>query len=225
VPDDWTPPPAVADFVRLDPDRVRRRGFAEAVLCDSKSLEQLLVIAEQVRSRRQRTLFTRVRADQVQPLLDALPGAVAEADARIVAFPGTPPEPTGHLVVVLAAGTSDVPVAREAAVTARHLGRPVELVVDVGVAGLHRVLEQLDLLRSARAIIVVAGMDGALPGVVAGLVAAPVIAVPTSVGYGAAFGGLAPLLTMLNACAPGVAVVNIDNGYGAGHLAAQIAVP
>src|SRR6185437_9792531 len=105
------------------------------------------------------------------------------------------------------------------------LGRPVELVVDVGVAGLHRVLEQLDLLRSARAIVVAAGMDGALPGVVAGLVAAPVIAVPTSVGYGAAFGGLAPLLTMLNACAPGVAVVNIDNGYGAGHLAAQIAAP
>ena len=111
----------------------------------------------------------------------------------------------------------------EAALTARHLGRRTELVVDVGVAGLHRMLEHLDLLRSARAIVVAAGMDGALPSVVAGLVAAPVIAVPTSVGYGAAFGGLAPLLTMLNACAPGVAVVNIDNGYGAGHLAAQIA--
>jgi pyridinium-3,5-biscarboxylic acid mononucleotide synthase len=223
VPDDWTPPPAVADFVRLDHDRAHRRGFAEGVLCESKTLEQLLVIAEQIRVREARTLFTRVRADQVQPLLDSLPGAVVEADARIVAFPGTPPEPTGHLVVVLAAGTSDVPVAREAAVTARHLGRAVQLVVDVGVAGLHRVLEHLDLLRSARAIVVVAGMDGALPGVVAGLVAAPVVAVPTSVGYGAAFGGLAPLLTMLNACAPGVAVVNIDNGYGAGHLAAQIA--
>jgi NCAIR mutase (PurE)-related protein len=222
-PGDWAPPPAVADFVRLDHDRASRRGYPEAVLCDAKTLEQVLVIAEQVRTREARTLFTRVRADQVQPLLDALPGAALEADARIVAFPGTPPEPTGQLVVVLAAGTSDVPVAREAAVTARHLGRPVELVVDVGVAGLHRVLEQLDLLRSARAIVVAAGMDGALPGVVAGLVAAPVIAVPTSVGYGAAFAGLAPLLTMLNACAPGVAVVNIDNGYGAGHLAAQIA--
>jgi NCAIR mutase (PurE)-related protein len=225
VPDDWTPRPAVAEFVRLDHDRASRRGFPEAVLCDSKTLEQVLVIAEQVRAREARTLFTRVRADQVQPLLDALPGGVAEPDARIVAFPGTPPPATGHLVVVLGAGTSDVPVAREAAVTARHLGRPVELVVDVGVAGLHRVLEQLDLLRSARAIVVAAGMDGALPGVVAGLVAAPVIAVPTSVGYGAAFDGLAPLLTMLNACAPGVAVVNIDNGYGAGHLAAQIAAP
>ena len=222
---EWAPPPAVADFVRLDHDRARRRGFAEAVLCDAKTVEQVFVIAGQVRSRGARTLFTRVRADQVQPLLDALPGAALEPDARVVAFPGTPPEPTGHLVVVLAAGTSDLPVAREAAVTARHLGRPVELVVDVGVAGLHRMLEHLDLLRSARAIVVAAGMDGALPGVVAGLVAAPVVAVPTSVGYGAAFGGLAPLLTMLNACAPGVAVVNIDNGYGAGHLAAQIAAP
>ncbi|GAA3384195.1 hypothetical protein GCM10020369_13000 [Cryptosporangium minutisporangium] len=125
----------------------------------------------------------------------------------------------------MAAGTSDLRVAREAERTARYLGRPTELVVDVGVAGLHRVLSRLDLLRRARAIVVAAGMDGALPSVVAGLVSAPVVAVPTSVGYGAAFGGLAPLLTMLNACAPGVAVVNIDNGYGAGHLAAQIAAP
>jgi NCAIR mutase (PurE)-related protein len=125
--------------------------------------------------------------------------------------------------VVVAAGTSDLPVAREARLTAAHLGRATELVVDVGVAGLHRILGRLDLLRSARAIVVVAGMDGALPGVVAGLVAAPVVAVPTSVGYGAAFGGLAPLLAMLNSCSPGVAVVNIDNGYGGGHMAAQIA--
>ena len=223
--DGWTPPPAVADFVRLDHDRAGRRGFAEAVLCDSKTVEQVLVIAGQVREREARTLFTRVRDDQAAPLLEALPGAVLEPDARIVAVPGEPPPSSGGPVLVLAAGTSDVPVAREAAVTARHLGRAVDLVVDVGVAGLHRVLEQLDLLRAARAIVVVAGMDGALPGVVAGLVAAPVIAVPTSVGYGAAFGGVAPLLTMLTACAPGVAVVNIDNGYGAGHLAAQIAAP
>jgi pyridinium-3,5-biscarboxylic acid mononucleotide synthase len=221
----WTPPPALADFVRLDSDRAARRGYPEAVLCESKTVEQVVGIAAQVRSASARTLFTRVRPDQVEPLLEALPGASFEAPARIVAFPGAPPEPTGSLVVVLAAGTSDLPVAAEAAVTARHLGRRTELVVDVGVAGLHRVLGELDLLRSARAIVVAAGMDGALPGVVAGLVAAPVIAVPTSVGYGAAFSGLAPLLTMLNACAPGVAVVNIDNGYGAGHLAAQIAAP
>jgi NCAIR mutase (PurE)-related protein len=128
-------------------------------------------------------------------------------------------------VLVLSAGTSDLPVAREALATARYLGREVELVVDVGVAGLHRVLGKLELLRSARVVVVAAGMDGALPSVVAGLVSAPVIALPTSIGYGTAFGGIAPLLSMLNACAPGVAVVNIDNGYGAGHLAAQIAEP
>ena len=122
-------------------------------------------------------------------------------------------------------GPSDLAVAREALLTAQHLGRTAELVMDVGVAGLHRLLRRLDVLRAARVIVVVAGMDGALPSVVAGLVAAPVVAVPTSIGYGAAFEGLAPLLTMLNSCAPGVAVVNIDNGYGAGHLAAQIAAP
>jgi hypothetical protein len=125
--------------------------------------------------------------------------------------------------VVVAAGSSDLPVAREALLTARYLGRDTELIVDVGVAGLHRVLSRLDVLRRARVVVVAAGMDGALPSVVAGLVAAPVIALPTSVGYGASFGGLAALLAMLNTCSPGVAVVNIDNGYGAGHLAAQIA--
>jgi NCAIR mutase (PurE)-related protein len=133
--------------------------------------------------------------------------------------------PSGGLVVVLAAGTSDLPVAREASLTASYLGRATELVVDVGVAGLHRVLARLELIRQARVVVVAAGMDGALPSVVAGLVSAPVVAVPTSVGYGAAFEGLAALLAMLNSCAPGVAVVNIDNGYGAGHLAAQIAAP
>jgi hypothetical protein len=126
---------------------------------------------------------------------------------------------------VVAAGTSDLGVAREAQLTAQYLGRAADLIIDVGIAGLQRILARLDQLRSARVIVVVAGMDGALPGLVAGLVSAPVIAVPTSVGYGAALRGLAPLLTMLNSCAPGVAVVNIDNGYGAGHLAAQIAAP
>ena len=128
-------------------------------------------------------------------------------------------------MVIVAAGTSDLPVAREALLTARYLGRDATLIADVGVAGLHRILGHLPALRAAHAIVVAAGMDGALPSVVAGLVTAPVVAVPTSVGYGAAFGGLAPLLAMLNACAPGVAVVNIDNGYGAGHLAAQITAP
>ena len=127
--------------------------------------------------------------------------------------------------MVACAGTSDLPVAREALLTARHLGRHAELVVDVGIAGLHRTLSKLDIFRRAGVIVVAAGMDGALPGLIAGLVSCPVIAVPTSVGYGASFEGVAALLTMLNACAPGVGVVNIDNGYGAGHLAAQIAAP
>ncbi len=221
----WSPPQALAGFAQLDHDRAGRRGYPEAVLCDSKSVDQVRGIAVALREREARTLFTRVLPEQAEALLAELPDAAHDPVARLVAWPGRPPEPTGGLVVVACAGTSDLPVAREALLTAQHLGRRAELVVDVGVAGLHRVLGRLDLLRQARAIVVAAGMDGALPGVVAGLVAAPVIAVPTSVGYGAAFGGLAPLLTMLNACAPGVAVVNIDNGYGAGHLAAQIAAP
>ena len=158
-------------------------------------------------------------------MLAELPDAAHAADCGLLAWPPDPPDPVGGRVVVAAAGTADHPVAREALLTARHLGRTAELIMDVGVAGLHRVLGRLDVLRAARVIVVVAGMDGALPSVVAGLVAAPVVAVPTSTGYGAAFEGLAPLLTMLNSCAPGVAVVNIDNGYGAGHLAAQIAAP
>ncbi|WP_396031742.1 nickel pincer cofactor biosynthesis protein LarB [Cellulomonas fimi] len=218
-------PSVLSDFADLDHDRLARRGYPEAVYCEGKSVEQVRAIAAALRDRGGRALFTRVRADQVDTVLTELPGAHHDVDGRVVAWPGEPPAPTGGLVVVVAAGTSDLPVAREAETTARHLGRECALVVDVGVAGLHRVLGHLEILRRARALVVVAGMDGALPGVVAGLVSAPVVAVPTSVGYGAAFEGLAPLLTMLNACAPGVAVVNIDNGYGAGHLAAQIAAP
>jgi len=171
------------------------------------------------------TLFTRAGAEHAAAVRAELPDARHDAAARLLAWPPEPPPPTGGPVLVLAAGTSDVPVAREALLTARYLGRDADLVADVGVAGLHRVLGRLDTLRRARVIVVAAGMDGALPSVVAGLVSAPVVALHTSVGYGAAFGGLAALLAMLNACAPGVAVVNIDNGYGAGHLAAQIAAP
>lgn len=221
----WVPPAELAAFATLDHDRAARRGYPEAVLCDSKTSEQLRAIAREIRARGGRTLFTRVRPEQAAFVLAELPDAVHDRDAQLIAWPGEPPGPSGGLVVVVAAGTSDLPVAREALLTARHLGRRCELVADVGVAGLHRVLAHLDLLREARAVVVAAGMDGALPGVVAGLVAAPVVAVPTSVGYGASFEGVAALLTMLNACAPGVAVVNIDNGYGAGHLAAQIAAP
>ncbi|MEV6849862.1 nickel pincer cofactor biosynthesis protein LarB [Actinoplanes sp. NPDC051411] len=210
----------------LDLGRTARRGYPEAIFCQGKTPGQVAAIAAEVRSRPDVvTLFTRVREEHVTAVRSQLPDAHHDELAALMAWPPSPPPPTGGPVLVLAAGTSDLPVAREALLTARYLGRDADLIADVGVAGLHRVLSRLDRLRAAHALVVAAGMDGALPSVVAGLVEAPVVAVPTSVGYGAAFGGLAPLLSMLNACAPGVAVVNIDNGYGAGHLAAQITAP
>ena len=207
----------------LDLKRATRRGYGEAVLCEPKSVAQVAEIARQIAAASVPTLFTRARPEHAEAVLGALPDARYEPEARFLAWPPAPPKPEGGTVAVLSAGTSDFAVAKEAELTARYLGRQTRLVVDVGVAGIHRVLAHEEMLQSARAIVVAAGMDGALPSVVAGLVSAPVIAVPTSVGYGAAFSGLAPLLSMLNACAPGVAVVNIDNGYGAGHMAAQIA--
>jgi NCAIR mutase (PurE)-related protein len=232
----WAPPPELTGVAELDLDRAGRRGYPEAVYCAGKTPSQVAAIAAAVRERAREpdgsgasavpvTLFTRADQERAAAVLAELPDARHDDTAGLLAWPPEPPEPTGGLVGVLAAGTSDLPVAQEAALTATHLGRPCELVVDVGVAGLHRVLRRLPLLRRARVLVVVAGMDGALPSVVAGLTSAPVVAVPTSVGYGAAFEGLAPLLAMLNSCAPGVAVVNIDNGYGAGHMAAQIAQP
>jgi pyridinium-3,5-biscarboxylic acid mononucleotide synthase len=219
------PEQELAGFADLDLERARRRGYPEAVYCEGKTPEQVRAIAAELRRHDARTLFTRASAAHAQAVLAELPDALHADDCGLLAWPAAAPEPVGGRVLVIAAGTADHRVAREALLTAQHLGRPAELVMDVGVAGLHRILNRLELLRAARVIVVVAGMDGALPTVVAGLVSAPVIAVPTSTGYGAAFGGLAALLTMLNSCAPGVGVVNIDNGYGAGHLAAQIAAP
>ncbi len=216
---------SLSTFADLDRDRGARRGYPEAIYCEGKTSAQVAAIAGALRSSPDVTLFTRASADHAAAVLTELPDAHYDETARILAWPPTPPAPSGGLVVIAAAGTSDLPVAREAAFTAAYLGRPTETVVDVGVAGLHRILDRLELLRRAAVVVVVAGMDGALPSVVAGLISAPVVAVPTSVGYGAAFEGLAALLAMLNSCAPGVAVVNIDNGYGAGHLAAQIAAP
>lgn len=219
-------PDPLTDVATLDFGRLERRGYPEAIFCEGKTTEQVALIAAAVAARGQgATLFTRASSAQAAAVMTVLPDAHHDAGARLLAWPPTPPVAVGGLVVVVSAGTSDLPVATEALLTATYLGRPTELVVDVGVAGLHRVLAKLDLLRRARVVVVAAGMDGALPSVVAGLVSCPVVALPTSVGYGAAFGGLAPLLGMLNACAPGVGVVNIDNGYGAGHLAAQIAAP
>ncbi|MFI8993233.1 nickel pincer cofactor biosynthesis protein LarB [Streptomyces sp. NPDC053542] len=219
--------PDLAGLAELDHDRAARRGYPEAVYCEGKTPAQVAAIAAAVGERGADpvTLFTRTDDGHAKAVLAELPDARHDVEARLLAWPPDPPPPSGGRVTVVCAGTSDLPVAREALLTAAYLGRETDFVADVGVAGLHRVLGKLDRLRAARAVVVVAGMDGALPSVVAGLIAAPVVAVPTSVGYGAAFGGLAPLLTMLNACAPGVAVVNIDNGYGAGHMAAQIAAP
>lgn len=214
------------DIAELDLGRSARRGYPEAVYCEGKSVDQVREIARRVGARPDVvTIFTRAGVEHAQAVLDELPDAFRDPVARVLIWPPHMPEPEGELVVVACAGTSDLPVAKEALLTARHLGRPAELVVDVGIAGLHRTLDRLPLFRQAGAIVVVAGMDGALPGLIAGLVSCPVVAVPTSVGYGASFGGVSALLTMLNACAPGVGVVNIDNGYGAGHLAAQICAP
>lgn len=217
-------PQQLEAIATLDFDRAQRRGYPEAVYCEGKSVEHLRLIAAAHRDQPAVVaLFTRADPERAAVILQELPDALHDPTARLVAWPPEPPVPVGGLVVVVAAGTSDLPVAREALLTARYLGRETQLIVDVGVAGLHRILGHLDVLRRARVVIVVAGMDGALPSVVAGLVAAPVVALPTSVGYGAAFGGIAALLAMLNSCSPGIGVVNIDNGYGAGHLAAQIA--
>ncbi|ATG50622.1 1-(5-phosphoribosyl)-5-amino-4-imidazole-carboxylate carboxylase [Brachybacterium vulturis] len=217
-------------FLDLDLDRARRRGAPEAVLCDAKSVEQVgAIAAEYARLRTEGrgdlgpVLFTRADAARADAVLTALPEALHDADARLLAWPPAPPEPTGGLVVVACAGTSDLPAAREAELTARYLGRPVRLIADIGIAGLHRLQSRLPELREAACVVVAAGMDGALPTVVAGQISAPVVALPTSVGYGVAAGGVTAALTMLSACAPGIGVVNIDNGYGAGHLAAQIA--
>lgn len=219
----------------LDFDRARRRGYPEAVYSAGKTPRQLAAIARATKARAEElraagnhvpaTLFTRLSPEGLDTVVSELPDATVFPDAALAIWPPDPPAPTGRPVVVACAGTSDLPVATEAAQTARYLGRDVTVIADVGVAGLHRLLKHLPTLREAGVIVVVAGMDGALPSVVAGLVSAPVVACPTSVGYGASFGGVAALLTMLNACAPGVGVVNIDNGYGAGHLAAQIAAP
>lgn len=214
----------------LDFERFRRRGYPEAVFCLGKSPAQVHEIARMWRERAKQQelgtiLFTRTTAEQREAIRELLPEAFEDETSSLMAWPPAPPAATGGRVVVVCAGTSDLPVAREAALTARYLGRDVHEIVDVGVAGLDRILSRVEELRSADVIVLAAGMDAALVPVVAGLVACPVVAVPTSVGYGTAFEGVAALLSMLNSCSPGVGVVNIDNGYGAGHLAAQITAP
>lgn len=204
------------EFARIDHHRALRKGFPEVVFCQGKTPEQVAEIVTRL-AERGRVLATRASEAHAQAVQVRLPDAVYHPVARAITFGESPPAPESPCGVICAAGTADIPVAEEAALTARMMGARVETLYDVGVAGIHRLLEHLPLLQEARGIVVVAGMEGALPSVVGGLVSCPVIAVPTSVGYGAHFGGLAPLLTMLNACAPGVVVVNIDNGFGAGY--------
>lgn len=215
-------PTADLGFATVDQDRASRCGFPEVVYCEGKTPEQVAQIMGKIAERESLCLATRVRDDQIAAIRSHHPSAQFDHDSRI-AWLGEFPDPTAGKVVVVTAGTSDLPVAREAELTARALGSPTKLIADVGVAGLHRLLARLPDLADAAVVIVVAGMEGALPSVVGGLVACPVIAVPTSIGYGANFQGVSALLCMLTSCAANVAVVNIDAGFCGGFVAGLIA--
>ncbi len=209
-------------FAHIDHHRQLRHGMPEVIYCEGKTLEQVAGIAKRLLAQKSDILATRANEKVYRAVKKLDRRAEYHAASRTIVVRHEKKMPTKGIVLVLTAGTSDIPVAEEAAVTADALGSTVQTVYDVGVAGIHRVLSKREVLDAARVIVVVAGMDGALPSVVGGLVDKPVIAVPTSVGYGAGFGGLAPLLTMLNSCAAGIAVMNIDNGFGAGVLAHRI---
>jgi NCAIR mutase (PurE)-related protein len=208
-------------FARVDHHRALRAGGPEAVFCPGKTVEQVIAIAGRLAAHHVNVLATRCEADLAAAVEAAGLPCAYHPIARLLVVRPERVEGVG-LIVVAAAGTADLPVAEEAALVAEALGNRVERLADCGVAGLHRLLIHRELLSEANAIVAVAGMEGALPSVIGGLVDRPVIAVPTSVGYGASLNGLAALLTMLNSCAPGVSVVNIDNGYGAAHQASQI---
>ncbi len=209
-------------FAKIDHHRSLRLGLPEVIYAAGKTPEQVAEIFSRMAAAGGDVIATRAGLDAFDAIREMLPEARYHFEARVIGLKQTPEAPRLGPVAVVCAGTSDLPVAEEAAVTAEYLGLEVERIVDVGVAGLHRLLAQGDRLVRARAVIVCAGMEGALPSVVGGLVGAPVIAVPTSVGYGAAFGGIAALLGMLNSCSPNVSVVNIDNGFGAAYVAAMI---
>ncbi|HVY71059.1 MAG TPA: nickel pincer cofactor biosynthesis protein LarB [Verrucomicrobiae bacterium] len=215
-------PVADLGFAQVDTHRSLRKGFPEVIFSAGKTPPQVVAIAEKILARDERVLITRVNEAHAAALKKKFRRAVHHEAARCVTIEKSPLAKRPGFIAVLCAGTSDLPVADEAAVTAECMGNRVERVSDVGVAGLHRLLGRLELIQQANVIIAVAGMEGAMPSVVAGLVGKPVIAVPTSIGYGANFGGLAALLGMLNSCGSGVTVVNIDNGFGAGYAASQI---
>ncbi len=207
----------------IDHHRALRKGFPEVIFGEGKSSEQIISIIKRMKQQGDNVLVTRVRKRKGLAIKRAIPKVHYHATAGIITLANHKVEPVGKgLILVVSAGTSDVPVAEEAALTAEMMGNPVERLYDVGISGIHRLFSKAELIQSANVIIVVAGMEGALPSVVGGLVDRPVIAVPTSVGYGASFGGVAALLAMLNSCASGISVVNIDNGFGAGYMASLI---
>jgi hypothetical protein len=209
-------------FARVDHHRAARKGFPEVIFGQGKTPAQVAAIAGRITAHGQTLLVTRTTPDAFDAVRAVVPDAAFHEQARVIERrAGDIPRGAGTILIA-AAGTSDLAVAEEAAITAEVMNNPVDRLFDVGVAGLHRLLSARDRLDAARVVVVVAGMEGALPSVIGGLVRAPVIAVPTSVGYGASFGGVAALLGMLNSCAPGVAVVNIDNGFGAACIASQI---
>jgi NCAIR mutase (PurE)-related protein len=215
-------PVADLGFAKVDMHRALRKGFPEVIFGAGKTPQQVVKIATKLFEREQRVLVTRVTPEQARVLLKKFRIAVHHELARCIVIEKKPLPKRLGTIAVICAGTSDLFVAEEAAVTAEIMGNHVVRLADVGVSGLHRLLGKLEIVQSANVLLVVAGMEGALPSVVAGLVSRPVIAVPTSVGYGASFGGLAALLGMLNSCGSGVTVVNIDNGFGAGYAASQI---
>jgi pyridinium-3,5-biscarboxylic acid mononucleotide synthase len=210
-------------FAKIDNHRPQRRGFPEAVLCEGKTPEQVAQIVQKMNEEAHTILATRASAETFKAVSTLVPEAeYHELPRLIVVRKEIPPVDPDRIILVMTAGTGDIPAAEEAALTAELMGHRVERIFDVGVAGIHRLFAQQEKLRAANVLVVAAGMEGALASVVGGLVSKPVIALPTSVGYGASFGGVAALLGMLNSCAAGVSVVNIDNGFGAGRLAGMI---
>ena len=215
-------PVADIGFAQVDTHRALRKGFPEVIFGAGKTPVQVVGIAAKLLQREQNVLVTRITVEHARALRKKFKNAVHHEAARCVTIEKRPLPKRPGFIAVVCAGTSDLPVAEEAALTAEIMGNRVERITDAGVAGLHRILSRLETIQRANVLVVVAGMEGALPSVVAGLVSKPVIAVPTSVGYGASFGGVAALLGMLNSCGSGVTVVNIDNGFGGGYAAAQI---
>lgn len=209
-------------FAKIDNHREMRVGYPEVIYCAGKTVEQVKKIVEFMLTKNNNILGTRATEEMYEAVKEICPDAEYNILAKTITVKKKEVEHPDTYIAVVTAGTSDIPVAEEAAVTAEVLGNTVERIFDVGVAGIHRLFNRLDLIRGAKVVIVIAGMEGALASVVGGLIDKPVIAVPTSVGYGANFGGLSALLCMLNSCASGISVVNIDNGFGAGYLASMI---